>query len=364
MYHNPVEVVKTNDWLGVCNNFIEELGIRKPLLITSNGNMKRLNLVSFFDSKYIFHNVKPDPTFESCNNLISFVKMSKFDGVIAIGGGSVMDTAKVAMAFMGTGIDKLSKLLEFSEHYKKILPSIFLPTTHGTGSEVTMWGTIWNMNEKKKYSISHPNLYPDIAILDGNLTLTLPLSVAITTVLDALSHSFEAIWNKNANNKSSDLAIDAICRIIKNVVYLKENPLDLKIRNNLLEASNLAGLAFSNTKTAAAHSISYPLTIHYNIPHGIASSMPLIPLLLINKDSIANDLSNILSNLKCNYIDELIEIIRDIPRDIIKFRLRDWGVKKKELPNLVRLSFTKGRMDNNIVELTNNNVKNILFEIY
>ena len=171
-------------------------------------------------------------------------------------------------------------------NFSQTIASIFLPTTHGTASEVTMWGTVWNMKEKKKYSISHPDLYPGVAILDGNLTLSLPLNISIMTVMDALSHSFESIWNKNANPTSTDFAISAICSILDNGEALKENPTDLAIRNNLLKAATVAGLAFSNTATAAAHSMSYPLTIHYGIPHGIASSISLIPLLEKNAEFI------------------------------------------------------------------------------
>ena len=109
-----------------------------------------------------------------------------------------------------------------------------------------MWGTVWNMDEKKKYSISHPNLYPSIAILDGKLTLTLPLDLSITTVMDALSHSFESIWNKNRNPTSVGYAIEAISLILENSEGLKQNPLDLEIRDKLLIAANKAGLAFSN----------------------------------------------------------------------------------------------------------------------
>ena len=122
---------------------------------------------------------------------------------------------------------------------------------------------------RKRNVDSHKNLYPKVAILDGNLTLSLPLNISIITVMDALSHSFESIWNKNANPTSTDFAISAICSILDNAEAFKKNPTDLEIRNNLLKASTVAGLAFSNTATAAAHSMSYPLTIHYGIPHGI-----------------------------------------------------------------------------------------------
>ena len=155
--------------------------------------------------------------------MINSIDSAKYDGVIAIGGGSVMDTAKVAMAYMRTGDCDLAELLTITELYENRVPSIFIPTTHGTGGEVTMWGTIWDIVEKKKYSISHPDLYPTAAILDGNLTLSLPLDISIIAVTDALSHSFEAIWNKNANATSTSYAIQAISLIIKNVRDLKDN---------------------------------------------------------------------------------------------------------------------------------------------
>ena len=276
MYYNPVEVIETNNWLAELQNQKEKLNITSPIIITSTGNRKRLNLNSIFEPEAIFDNFNTNPTFDDCNRVIQFCQEKVFDGVIAIGGGSTMDLAKVAVAHICLELTNIYDLISFNNNYSKTIPSIFLPTTHGTASEVTMWGTIWNMDEKKKYSISHPSLYPSIAILDGKLTLTLSLDISIITMMDALSHCFESIWNKNKNPISTNYAIEAISLILKNSEGLIQNLLDLEVRNNLLIAANKAGLAFSNTKTAAAHSISYPLTAYFNIPHGIASSFALI----------------------------------------------------------------------------------------
>ena len=310
MYHNPVKVIETNNWLRECRKSHEKLGIHNPLIITSNGNLKRQKLSTVFNSNSIFSNVKPSPTFESCQIAIEFCNKSKYDGVIAIGGGSVMDTAKVVMASMGTGIIVLSELQKITIPYKYKVPSIFIPTTQGTGSEVTMWGTVWDMEEKKKYSISHPDLYPNVAILDGNLTISLPLDTSIITVMDALSHSLEAIWNKNANTKSTEYAIEAICLILNNIEKLKRDQNDITVRMTLFKASNLAGLSSSNTKTAAAHSISYPLTIKYGIPHGVACSLPLLPLLQINRGAIKKELNLIITKLGMNSVSEFEDRMR------------------------------------------------------
>ena len=364
MYKNPVEVIETNNWQKECNNLQEKFGFSNPLIITSKGNFNRNNLNSIFKPESIFYDVSPNPTFKSCQIVISFIDSSKYDGVIAIGGGSVMDTAKVAMACMGTGVFDLSELLTITEPFEKIIPSIFIPTTHGTGSEVTMWGTIWDSIEKKKYSISHPNLYPKIAILDENLTLSLPLDISIITSMDALSHSFEAIWNKNANSTSTAYAIEAILLIIANIEKLKKYPENLNIRKNLLFAANRAGLAFSNTKTAAAHSISYPLTMHYGITHGIAASLSLPWLLEINKLEIEKELNSIYNGLNLRGFSELKQVLIELVMQNGKNRLRKFGVNKQDLNWLVNQSNTKGRMENNIVDLTNLNIMEILKKIY
>ena len=362
-YYNPVKIIRTDDWFRELNFRIEDLNISSPIIITTPGNRKRLNLNSKFNIDSIFSDVSNNPTFRDCRNAIKFCRKNIFDGVVAIGGGSAMDLAKVVMSHLCLGEIEIIKLIKNEIDYPQALPSIFLPTTHGTASEVTMWGTVWDMKEKKKYSISHPALYPKVAILDGHLTLSLPLDISIITVLDALSHSLESIWNKNANTTSTKYAISAIGTILSNVDALKKTPNDVKIRNSLLEASTTAGLAFSNTKTAAAHSISYPLTIHYGIPHGIASSISLIPLLEINGSEIQDSLNIICQNNKITN-KQLIQLIKSIPLDIIPYSLKEWHIPKNQIPNLVKESFTKGRMENNIIDLTADDVNWIINEIY
>ena len=143
------------------------------------------------------------------------------------------------------------------------------------------------------------------------------------------------------------------------IYQLKQNLLDINVRNKLLEASTKAGLAFSNTKTAAAHSISYPLTIRFGIPHGVASSLCLIPLLEINGKQIQDPLDNICNILNLTF-DELIQKIKTIPKGVIPYTLSEWGVAISDLPQLLDESFTKGRMDNNIIDLTKDQVLEIL----
>jgi len=363
-FFNPVKIVQSFDWIISVKEVLNEYKLSNPLIITSMGSKNRLALDKIFDPTTIFCDTNPNPTFISCQKAICFAQSKSFDSVIALGGGSVMDTAKVVMASLGTGIILIEELLEYNKPFTHRVPAIFLPTTHGTASEVTKWGTVWNMVEKKKYSISHDELYPHVALLDAQLTLSLPLDISLTTALDALSHSFEAIWNINANPTSTEYAIEAICSILRNIDHLKSDPNNLQIRAKLLLASNIAGLAFSNTKTAAAHSISYPLTIHYNIPHGIAASMSIIPLLKINSIAIETELKLIQEKLELKDFDSLKQKIQSIPGKTLKYSLQKWGIQKEELPQLVKQSFTKGRIDNNIVPLSENQVHSIFISMF
>jgi alcohol dehydrogenase class IV len=364
-YYNPVKVVQTSKWFATCEEGMENLGIRSPLILTSKGVLMHHRLDSKFPMNSIYSDVPSHPDFESCHLAIDSCRNKRYDGIIAIGGGSVMDTAKTVEAADGLQLNDVRDILENTgKEFVKRIPSIFIPTTHGTGGEVTMWGTVWNRSEKRKYSISHPDLYPDLAILDASLTLSLPLEISLITVLDALSHSFEAVWNKNANPRSTELAIEAICLILQNVFELKRDLNNIQVRKSLLEASCKAGLAFSNTKTAAAHSISYPLTTQFNIPHGIASSLALLPLLNINKSRIECEIKEILRKLKLGELSHLIKLIEKIPGNTIKYTLKDWGVSRSQLDQVVVQSFTKGRMENNIIDLAEAQVRFILDEVY
>ena len=155
-YYNPVKVIKTDNWLPELNKRMQQLNISSPIIVTSSGNRKRLNLDSQFDPNSIFSDVGTNPTFDTCENAVEFCEGKMFDGVVAIGGGSAMDTAKVVKAHLCFEKSNIFELIGYTDDYPKTIPSIFLPTTHGTASEVTMWGIVWNMEEKKKiFYFSH-----------------------------------------------------------------------------------------------------------------------------------------------------------------------------------------------------------------
>lgn len=208
--------------------------------------------------------------------------------IVALGGGSVIDSAKVFAAghdFARTEayLRKQLKADAFSP-----LPLIAVPTTSGTGSEVTSWGTVWEGASGEKHSLAHPNLYPQYAVVDPALTLGKPRELTIQTGLDALSHALECLWNRNANPISAVHAVAAAREVLATLPALADDLGNLALRERMSRAALLAGLAFSNTRTAIAHSLSYPITLKHGVPHGIACSftLPLISRSVANVDGL------------------------------------------------------------------------------
>jgi phosphonate metabolism-associated iron-containing alcohol dehydrogenase len=202
--------------------------------------------------------------------------------LIAVGGGSVLDTAKALIVGTADGsFEALVALLAtgkpFTPH--RIKPLIAIPTTAGTGSEVTPWATIWDRGAGKKYSLHLAETWAEAALVDPALTLSLPAGPTLAAGLDALSHALESIWNINANPVSDTHAVSAARVVLATLPALIADLGNLELRRRMSLAALQAGLAFSNTKTALAHSISYDMTLRHGLPHGIACSFTL-PLVL------------------------------------------------------------------------------------
>lgn len=200
--------------------------------------------------------------------------------IVALGGGSTIDCAKLLLTRPPQGGAAAILAAMRAGQAPSVAdrrPLIAIPTTAGTGSEVTPWATLWDRQAEKprKLSLHLQELFAEAAIIDPELTATLPTATTRICALDALSHSFEAIWNKHANPVSGALALKAARTIIATLPAILEAPHDIALRTSLAAASLQAGLAFSNTQTSLAHSISYELTLRHGVPHGIACSFTL-----------------------------------------------------------------------------------------
>ncbi len=229
---------------------------------------------------FVVDTIAPNPDFvmldAACGAMTAAARRPEV--IVAIGGGSVLDAAKV-LATGAMGFDAVREHLESDGASESLpvaaIPLIAVPTTAGTGSEVTSWATVWDTENAQKYSLARNDLYPSHAVVDPELMRSLPLDQTISTGLDALSHALESIWNVNFNPVSANFAVDAAKSVMKNLIPLSKNLDDLTLRSHMAEAAIKAGLAFSNTRTALAHSLSYPVTLHHGVPHGIACSFML-----------------------------------------------------------------------------------------
>ncbi len=294
------------------------------------------------------------------------VKQQPISLVVGIGGGSILDVAKSLCMLFSAHIEseeELRSMIKSASYPASSCRWIGIPTTAGTGSEVTCWATIWDSPQKAKYSISSEENYAYACINDPILTQSMPLSLAISSALDAMAHAIESYWARATNATSRLYALEAISLLVKNIPALAEQPRSAEATAKVAHGSMLAGLAFSNTKTTAGHSISYPLTMKFNIPHGVAVSLVLAEVFAINMEQIT-ELAPLMAALSIESSDDLRQFLKGM-LTLAKYptTLSDYGVTADDLEDLAAHSLTKGRADNNPVDLTEKSVVELLKNI-
>ena len=295
-----------------------------------------------FNENQIVH-IDSYPTIQKLESFKNTLKGIKFDLILAIGGGSVIDTGKVLSVFLDEHSNcDLKSLIQNPtklDKSNKIELHVF-PTTAGTGAEVTQFATIWDFENNKKYSLDHKSLLPDYYFLDNQFLDTLKNQALLNPLLDSISHAFESLWNKNRNDDSIDYSLESLGLHKDNLKKINSKFSNYGLENMLL-ASNLAGKAINITRTSIAHSISYPLTAKYRIPHGLACSFTIPKILeyvsedtVISKNAtLLNEVSNNLNKLelKDKVRAYLNEAIIEIPfEDFISKRSENFIFKTKE----------------------------------
>lgn len=369
-YYNPVHTICGSGALQEIRPLLDQMLSPKGkiLLITWNGVIPMMDLFNQLRKDFVVRTVEfneSNPTVEQLFQLYSRTESFDPDVVIAVGGGSVMDVGKSLCCFYGRKVasaEEMRQMIAEKDYGKIHTKWIGVPTTSGTGSEVTCWATIWDPAQNAKRSVDTQENYAYAAVVDPDLTKNMPLKLAVSSALDAVAHAAESYWAKATNTVSRGLALEAIRTIMGSIDALK-NGSD-QAREQMAKGSMLAGLAFSNTRTTAGHSISYPLTMHHNIPHGVAVSMLIAPVLELNAPAVAG-MEALLDALGVKKIEEVRPRIQEILTAAgYSIHLQDWGVTEKDLPTLVSQSITKGRADNNPVELTETVVYDILKSIF
>ena len=257
--------------------------VKSPLIVTDKqmvkfGYVKKLQeilLKAGFKSS-VFDDTIPDPTDTVVLNGIDILKKNKNDAVIGFGGGSPIDTAK-AIAVLSQYSKNIQDYKPPSTFDKKGLPIIAIPTTAGTGSEVTHHSVIIDTksNNFEKISCRGEGFVPIVSIVDYELTLSKPRRLTIDSAIDTLTHGIEAYVSKKATMFSDRMALDTIRLVQENIYAVDKDPKDLKAREGLMLAATLGGLAFSNASICLVHGMSRPLGSNFKVPHGLSNAMLL-----------------------------------------------------------------------------------------
>ena len=372
-YYNPVRTIEGAGCVGQLPDVLAGMGLtqKKVLLLVwgetvlehpafaallKNGSGFEIHPLVFQAS---------NPTVGQLYETYQATKSFQPEAVVAVGGGSIMDVGKSLCCLYGKDIesvDALRKLIDDKSYGRPSARWIGIPTTAGTGSETTCWATIWDPERDAKRSVECHENYAWAALVDPELAAGMPMKLAVSSALDAVAHAVESYWARGTNAVSRGLALEAIRTIMGHMDGLLAGTMEA--HDAMARGSMLAGLAFSNTKTTACHSISYPLTMHCGIPHGAAVSMLLGPVFRLNAPALDQP-APLLDALGVSGADELEGKIRNILyRSGQPATLQEWGAQREDLPHLAQLGMTKGRADNNPLPIDPATILSILEHIY
>ena len=265
---------------------LKEKHLNQYMVVTTAGFIKRGTLQPFFErldksniTYSIFHDVKPDPEILDVENLKEYYIKEGCQGLIAIGGGSVIDCSKAALACVQSSHLNVKNVLETGRVSKPLPLFIAVPTTAGTGSEVTAGAVITDPIRKRKYALSHLFLIPKYAVLDASLLTTLPAKMTAYTGMDALTHAIEAYINYFNNRKTNEYALEAIQSIFQYLIPSFEDGSNIQYRLELLEASYKAGVAITNNYIGYVHAIAHGIGGMYHLQHGMINAT-ILPIVL------------------------------------------------------------------------------------
>lgn len=350
-YENPVRIICSTKGIEELDSIVLSGNI---LLVTSpsftakgcvNHVQKALNKCQIT----VFDQVTPNPELETIESIYRELRDQSFQTIIALGGGSAIDTAKALKAlFSDNQSDSLIELINNGFKSGSQIQLIAVPTTSGTGSEVTPFATIWDSVSNKKYSLD--GIYPSVALLCPELTLTLPYKQTLFTGLDTISHALESIWNVNQTPFSLLYATKALELACTHLPITLATPDNLESRQQMQLASTYAGIAISQTKTAIAHAISYPLTLKLGVPHGLAAGFCLESIIGLYQQSsnLPNDISMLLIEVK-----SLLDSFN------LKHQIENFG-SQKTIMELIPEMFDPSRVKNFIITATEKQIEEII----
>lgn len=301
-FYCPVKIIAGNNGLDHLPFELSILGAKNPMIITDKGVRSVGLLDPVFKSfaqadialETVFDDVPPDSSLITVRNAAQTYRDNGCDAIIGIGGGSVIDTSKAVNILVSEGGDDLMQYAGAHNLPKPLKPFILIPTTAGTGSEVTSVAVISDTEKNVKLPFTSYFLLPDATVLDPRMTLTLPPHLTAMTGMDAMTHAVEAFTCLAKNPISDAYATAAIKKVSDHIVHVIDNPTDAQARLELAQASTMAGIAFSNSMVGLVHSLGHSLGAVAHLPHGLCMNLFLPFVLEYNKDKIKDNLAELL----------------------------------------------------------------------
>ena len=373
----PRKVVAGRGATAQIKDIVDRLKVENILLLVDGGVYKS-GIVAPIEEMLrdyqvlVVDDTPPEPEYKQVLEIYEKIEDTRIELVLAVGGGSVMDTAKI-LAVMAKNPEYRDNLLDASLIAVRGLPTIFVPTTAGTGSEGTPNAIVVVPEKELKVGIVHEYFIPDVVILDPEMTRSLPPAVTAATGLDAFCHAIECFISKKANAFSDLYALKAINLIMKYLRRAYENGEDMEARENMLLAAFYGGLSIASSSTVAVHALSYPLGGKYRIPHGISNAILLPYVMEYNADQVLDKFREVAVAMELDIagkddegigkmvVQEIFQLTRDlnIPND-----LKQYGIDEGDLEVLTNSAAEVTRLlNNNPKEMTKEDIRDVYLKL-
>lgn len=381
MFRSVPRIVCEAGSIAKAGPLMQELGATRVTIICDPGivalgfaDQVQKSLESVGIAVQVFSDVAADPPQHIVQQAIDGAKDWQADGVIGLGGGSSLDSAKL-VALLANSDQTIEEIYGIDKARGDRLPLIQIPTTAGTGSEVT-WVSVITDPDNLKQVVYTPQLMPDIALLDAELTYGLPQKVTAATGLDAMVHAIEGYTSRTRKNPIADgMAVTALSLLGKNLMKVIENPGDKDARSAMLQGSLIAGMAFANASVAAIHGLAYPLGARFHIPHGHANALVMAQVLRFNLPATKKLYAELAPCLieDADFASEdaaaeaFVQRIEEmVPASGLETRLRDLGVTEDSLPEMAEEVFSKiyRLIESNPRDMTAKDIEAIYRQVY
>ena len=361
-------------------DIIRARGARKVAIFTDKG-IEAVGLFALPEAAvkasgaeyYVLDDLRPEPSYMEVQKLIDQFKADGADLIVACGGGSVLDTAKLASVLV-TDEYGVKELLDEPGRAKKCVPIVLIPTTAGTGAEVTPNAIVAVPEKELKVGIVNENMIADYVILDARLIKNLPVKIAAATGVDAMAHCIECFTSNKKNPLSDTFALEGLDMIINNIEEACLNPDAMEAKKKMQIAAFYGGLAITASGTTGVHALSYPLGGKYHIAHGVSNAILLVPVMKFNEpvirpllaqayDRCAHDGSACKTEEEKSawMINRMDEIVKKLH---IPTSLQEFGVPKEDLEGLVEAGMqVKRLLVNNMREITPDDARAIYLQV-